>query len=72
MENAVKKVIEQSGKKQKEVSEITGIKQSTLSKRTTKEVCGTIEWSIEVAKELNVKRFSIVKDGYTINVKINK
>jgi len=37
-----------------------------------KEVCGTIEWSIEVAKELKVKRFSIVKDGYTINVKINK
>lgn len=72
MENAVKKVIEKSGKKQKEVSEITGIKQSTLSTRMNKEIQGTIEWSIEVAKELNVKSYSIVKDGYTINVRVNK
>ena len=72
MENAVKKVIEKSGKKQKEVYEITGIKQSTLSTRMNKEIKGTLEWSIELAKELNVKRYSIVKDGYTINVRVNK
>jgi len=69
MENALKKVIEKSGKKQKEVSEITGIKQSTLSTRMNKDVQGTIEWSLEVAKELNVKSYSIVKNGYQINIK---
>lgn len=67
--NALKEVINQSKKKQKEVSEITGIKQSTLSTRMNKEVQGTIEWSLEVAKELNVKRYSIVKDGYEIKIK---
>ena len=70
--NAIKEVIEKSKKKQKEVSEITGIKQSTLSTRMNKEIKGTLEWSIEVAKELNVKNYSIVKDGYTINVRVNK
>jgi hypothetical protein len=69
MENAVKKVIEKSGKKQKEVSEITGIKQSTLSTRMNKDIQGTIEWSLEVAKELNIKSYSIVRNGYQINVK---
>ena len=70
--NAIKEVIKKSKKKQKEVSEITGIKQSTLSTRMNKEIKGTLEWSIEVAKELNVKNYSIVKDGYTINVRVNK
>ena len=69
MENAVRKVIEKSGKKQKEVSEITGIKQSTLSTRMNKDIQGTIEWSLEVAKELNIKSYSIVRNGYQINVK---
>jgi hypothetical protein len=67
--NAIKEVINKSKKKQKEVSEITGIKQSTLSTRMNKDIQGTIEWSLEVAKELNVKSYSIVKNGYQINIK---
>jgi hypothetical protein len=67
--NAIKEVINKSKKKQKEVSEITGIKQSTLSTRMNKDIQGTIEWSLEVAKELNVKSYSVVKNGYQINIK---
>jgi hypothetical protein len=67
--NAIKEVINKSKKKQKEVSEITGIKQSTLSTRMNKDIQGTIEWSLEVAKELNVKSYSIVKNGYQLNIK---
>jgi predicted XRE-type DNA-binding protein len=67
--NAIKEVINKSKKKQKEVSEITGIKQSTLSTRMNKDIQGTIEWSLEVAKELNVKSYSVVKNGYKINIK---
>ena len=67
--NAIKEVIKKAKKDQKDVCEITGIKQSTLSSRMNREMKGTIEWSLEVAKELNVKRYSIVKDGYQINIK---
>ena len=67
--NAIKEVINKSKKKQKEVSEITGIKQSTLSTRMNKDIQGTIEWSLEGAKELNVKSYSIVKNGYQLNIK---
>jgi|GEM_PF-6920108 len=68
--NPIKQVIEQGNSNQKEVGKRLGIKQSTLSARMIKEVKGSIEWSIEVAKELNIKKYSIVKDGYTVSVKI--
>lgn len=68
--NPIKQVIEEAGSNQKEVGKRLNIKQSTLSARMIKEVKGTIDWSIEVAKELNVKKYTIVKDGYVISVKI--
>ena len=68
--NPIKKVIEQAGSTKKEVGKRLNIKQSTLSARMIKEVKGSIDWSIEVAKELNVKKYTIVKDGYVISVKI--
>lgn len=68
--NPIKQVIEQAGSTQKEVGKRLNIKQSTLSARMIKEVQGSIEWSIEVAKELNVKKYTIVRDGYVVSVKI--
>jgi predicted XRE-type DNA-binding protein len=69
--NPIKQVIDQAGVTQKEVVKRLNIKQSTLSARMIKEVKGSIEWSIEVAKELNIKKYTIVKDGYVVSVKIN-
>lgn len=67
--NAIKEVMEKANVTQKDVCEKLNIKQSTLSKRMNKDIQGTIEWSLEVAKELNVKSYSIVKNGYQINIK---
>lgn len=65
----IKEVMKKANVKQKEVCEKLKINQSTLSNRMNKEVQGTIEWSLEVAKELNVKTYTIVKNGYQIKVK---
>ena len=65
----IKEVMKKANVKQKEVCEKLKINQSTLSNRMNKEVQGTIEWSLEVAKELNVKTYTIVKKGYQIKVK---
>lgn len=65
----IKEVMKKANVKQKEVCEKLKINQSTLSNRMNKEVQGTIEWSLEVAKELNVKNYTIVKNGYQIKVK---
>jgi transcriptional regulator with XRE-family HTH domain len=69
--NPIRQVIEEAKSSQKEVCEILGINQSTLSARMLKEVKGSIEWSIEVAKELNLKKYTIVKDGCVVSVKLN-
>lgn len=65
----IKEVMKKANVKQKEVCEKLKINQSTLSNRMNKEVQGTIEWSLEVAKELNVKTYTILKNGYQIKVK---
>ena len=65
----IKEVMKKANVKQKEVCEKLKINQSTLSNRMNKEVQGTIEWSLEVAKELNVKTYTIVKNGYQIKIK---
>jgi len=70
MENPIRQVIKQAKSSQKEVCEKLNINQSTLSSRMLKDVKGTIEWSIEIAKELNVKKYTIVRDGYTISVRV--
>jgi len=36
-----------------------------------KHIIKTIERSIEIAKELNVNKYTIVRDGYVISVKLN-
>lgn len=70
MEHPINQVLKKAKKKQSEVCEIMQIKQSTLSRRTLHDIKGSIEHSIEVAKALNVKKFSIVKEHCTINIKI--
>lgn len=67
----IKEVMNKGKVTQKEVCEKIGVKQSTLSKRMNKEIKGSIEQSLEIAKELNVKSYFIVKDGYTIRVTKN-
>lgn len=68
--NPIKEVMKKAKVNQKEVSEIMKIKQSTLSKRMNKEIVGSIEQSIQIAKKLNIKRFSVNNDSYSINVTI--
>ena len=70
MNHPIKEVMKKANVKQKDICEKLGIKQSTLSKRMNKEIQGSLEQSIEIAKEFNVKRFSIVKENYTLNVTI--
>ena len=67
--NPIKDVIEKGNSTQSEVAKKMNIKQNTLSRRMNKEVQGTIEWSLEVAKELGVKSYSVVKNGYEIKIK---
>jgi len=68
MNHPIKEVMKKANVKQKEVCEKLDINQSTLSKRMNKEIQGSLEQSIEIAKEFNVKRFSIVRENYTLNV----
>jgi len=70
MNHPIKEVMKKANIKQKDVCEKLDINQSTLSKRMNKEIQGSLEHSIEIAKEFKVKRFSIVKDYYVINVTI--
>jgi len=64
--NAIKQIIEKSKLTQKEISEITGVKESTLSFRATHEVKGTIENALELARQLGQKKVTFYKDGYKI------
>jgi len=68
MNHPIKEVMKKANVKQKEVCEKLDINQSTLSKRMNKEIQGSLEQSIEIAKEFKVKRFSIVRENYTLNV----
>ena len=68
--NAVKKVVELSGLSQKKICDLTGTKKSNLHRRMNNDIIGTIEMSLEIAKETGVNKYSIVKNGYTISVKI--
>ena len=68
MNHPIKEVMKKANVKQKDICEKLGIKQSTLSKRMNKEIQGSLEQSIEIAKEFKVKKFSIVREYYTLNV----
>lgn len=72
MNHPIKEVMKKANVKQKEVCEKLDIKQSTLSKRMNKEIQGSLEQSIEIAKEFNIKRISIVREDYTLNVVMKK
>ena len=68
--NAIKQVIVLAGKSQKEASEICDIKQSLLSYQMNNNIIGTIEKSINIARDLGVKRYTIEKNGAVISVKL--
>ena len=72
MNHPIKEVMKKANVKQKDICEKLGIKQSTLSKRMNKEIQGSLEQSIEIAKEFKIKKFSIVKEDYTLNVVMKK
>ena len=72
MNHPIKEVMKKANVKQKDVCEKLDINQSTLSKRMNKEIQGSLEQSIEIAKEFNVKIFSIVREDYTLNVVMKK
>ena len=72
MNHPIKEVMKKANVKQKDVCEKLDINQSTLSKRMNKEIQGSLEQSIEIAKEFKVKRFSIVRENYTLNVVMKK
>ena len=72
MNHPIKEVMKKANVKQKDVCEKLDINQSTLSKRMNKEIQGSLEQSIEIAKEFKVKRFSIVREDYTLNVVMKK
>jgi len=68
--NPIKTVLEKAKITQKEYCEKTKVRQSTMSHRMNNDVHGSIEWSIEVAKELNIRSYKIVGDGYEVRVRI--
>lgn len=64
----IKEVMKKANVKQKEVCEKLKVNQSTLSNRMNKEIVGSIEQSIDIAKAFEIKKFLIVRDGYEIRV----
>ena len=72
MNHPIKEVMKKANVKQKDVCEKLDINQSTLSKRMNKEIQGSLEQSIEIAKEFKIKKFSIVKENNTLNVVMKK
>lgn len=64
----IKEVLRKAKVSQKEACEKTGLKQSTLSSRMNREIEGSIEQSIDIAKAFEIKKFLIVRDGYEIRV----
>ena len=72
MNHPIKEVMKKANVKQKDVCEKLDINQSTLSKRMNKEIQGSLEQSIEIAKEFKIKKFSIVREDYTLNVVMKK
>ena len=70
MKHPIKEVIDLAGFNQIEASRALGISQPLLSYRMRKEIEGSIEQSIEMAKTLRVKQYEIVAAGYSLKVKI--
>jgi len=68
--NPIKTVLEKAKVSQRDYCDITGQKQSTMSHRMNNDVHGSIEWSIEVAKELNIRSYKIMGDVYEVRVQI--
>lgn len=66
----IKEVLRKAKVSQKEVCEKTGLKQSTLSSRMNREIEGSLEQSIDIAKAFEIKKFLIVRDGYEIRVNL--
>jgi len=70
MENPIQTVLKKAGKTSKSAYTKLRVKQCTFSRRMNTDVKGSIEWSIDVAKELKVNKYTIVGDGYDVTVRI--
>lgn len=70
MKHPIKEVIDLAGFNQLEASRALGISQPLLSYRMRKEIEGSIEQSIEMAKTLRVKQYEIIAPDYSLKVKI--
>lgn len=70
MKHPIKEVIDLAGFNQLEASKALGISQPLLSYRMRKEIEGSIEQSIEMAKTLGVKQYEIIAPDYSLKVKI--
>jgi len=70
MKHPIKEVIDLAGLNQIEASRALGISQPLLSYRMRKQVEGSIEQSIEMAKALRVKQYEIVTPDYSLKVKM--
>lgn len=64
----IKGVLKKAKVSQKEACKKLKVKQSTLSSRMNREIKGSIEQSIDIAKAFEIKKFLIVRDGYEIRV----
>jgi len=68
--NPIKTVLEKAKINQKDAAKILKVKQSLMSYRMNNDIIGSIEMSIEAAKELKVNKYTIVGDGYDVTVRI--
>jgi len=66
--NPIKKVIALGNSTQKEVANKMGIKQATLSHRMNHAVKGSLEWAIDIAKEIEVNEFTIIYGDFECKI----
>ena len=68
--NPIKQVMQITNARAIDIYPKIGVKQATFSKRLTSDVKGSIEWSIEVARELGIKKFTIYQDNCVIKIQL--
>lgn len=68
--NALKQIMEIANARAIDIYPKIGVKQATFSKRLKGDVKGSIEWSIEVARELGVKKYTIYQDNCIIKIQL--
>jgi hypothetical protein len=68
--NPLKEVLRIAKKNQKTAAKALNVKQSIMSYRMNNNIVGSIEMSIEAAKALNVKTYTLECVGYSVTVKM--